>query len=317
MKNNQLINRIFSNWPVKILALAGAVILFFFNNINKLEERYLSVPLRIELDDEFVPGENYTERVRVRIRGDGEGIFRILEEDLLARANFTQYQSEGIFKAPVEIELSGTAQTVEPLEIEVEPESVTLELEEKVQKSLEVVPNITGNPAAGYNLARYYLNPSAVEATGPRSRLNNIAQVRTEEIDLTGRRSDFSVRVRILPPNELISFPGGNVIEFRGIIEETLVFREITGVDVAVVDLDPAYRIAGEIQNGTLQIQGSQEAMEAVSAGDIIMTVDASQINETGTYTLEIDPIIPDEVTVLDYQPKNIELTVEPGEDNQ
>ncbi len=311
MKSKKVFRNLFSNWPVKILALAGAVVLFFLNNINRMEERYLSVPLDIIVNDNYVLSTRHTERIRVRLRGDEDGIFQIFEEDLYAGVDFSEYKSEGIFKAPVEIDLTGNAETVEPLEIQVEPKNITLELEEKIQKSLEVVPNITGNPAPGYNLVRYYLNPSAVEANGPRSRVMNIQQVKTEEIDLTGRNDDFSVRVRIISPNEFISFPGGNVVEFQGIIEEKVVVQEISSVDIAILDLEPGLRIADPVPNGFIQLQGGQRAMNRFSMDEILLTVDASDAEEPGTYTLQVSPIVPDDLSVLDFEPREIELTVE------
>ena len=45
MTGRALLERVFSNWVVKVLSVAAAVVLFLFQRIGSLEERFLGVPL--------------------------------------------------------------------------------------------------------------------------------------------------------------------------------------------------------------------------------------------------------------------------------
>ncbi|GAB1456978.1 hypothetical protein MASR2M48_22860 [Spirochaetota bacterium] len=47
MMSKPRLERLLADWPAKILSLAGAVALFFFYQLNRLEERPLSVPLTV------------------------------------------------------------------------------------------------------------------------------------------------------------------------------------------------------------------------------------------------------------------------------
>lgn len=310
MKNSSLLNRLLNNWPVKVLSLAAAVLLFFFNTLSRLETRYFSVPLHLELPAGFVPGAPYTQKVRVTLRGESSAIFGVLEEDVEAYADFTKHDSDGEYQAPIEIRKKGTALNIDPLEIKVDPLEVTVTLEREVTKSVDVVPSLKGFPPPGYQLSQYYLKPSSVEVVGPRSHLDNLDSVKTEDIDLTGRVQDFTVQVRLGINDPLLRLPGGDVVEFRGIIQESTVLQTIEPVNVVVSNLKPNLKVQGQLPTGTIRVQGKQVDLEAIQPSDVQLEADASNIDRPGTYTLPVRPNLPPGVLVLRFDPARVTINV-------
>ena len=310
MKNNSLIDRLLKNWPVKVLALAAAVLLFFFNQLSRLEVRYFSVPLQIELPAGYVPAAAYPSKVRVTLRGESNAIFRVLEEDVQAYADFSSHHSEGIFQAPIKIRKRGTALSINPLEISVEPLTVTVNLERKVTKSVEVVPSLKGFPPPGYQLTKYSLKPSTVEVVGPRTHIDKLKSISTEDIDLTGRVADFTVQVRLALNDPLLHLPGGNVVEFRGIIQESVVLQTFDKVNVVVANLPPGLTVRGQLPTGTLRVQGKQVDLDAIRPEQLRLVIDASGITRPGTYTLPARPDLPPGILVLRYDPSRVTITV-------
>lgn len=138
--------RILEDWPVKVIALAVAVVIVLLTDIAGVAERYFSVPLQLRLAESVVPGQAYTDRVRVTLRGDESEIFRVLEDDIVAYADLTEHNSEGVYRAAVQLQKRGAALSMDALEIGVEPLNVTVTLEEKLISSVEVVPNLAGFP---------------------------------------------------------------------------------------------------------------------------------------------------------------------------
>jgi len=310
LKSSTFLRRLFQNWPVKVLSLAAAVLLVVFNNISRLEERFFSVPLHLQLPEDYVPAAQYPDKVRVSLRGQSDDIFRIMEDDIHAYLDLTDHPNEGMFKVPVRIEKTGAALNVEPLEIKVEPMDVAVELEKKLLKSVEVTPTLTGFPPPGYELGQYTVSPSSVEMGGPRSKVQDAQSVKTEDIDLAGRREDFSVRVRLVKPDPLISFPGGDVVEFRGIIEESVVLQTFQPVEVVVLDLDPQLTIASPLPEGSVRVQGRQLDLEKVTPDQVQIVVDASQVRRPGTYNLSARPAVPRGLLVLRYEPSQIQVRI-------
>jgi YbbR domain-containing protein len=308
---NRFGKNLLENWPAKVIALAVAVVVVLLNNIAGVGERYFSVPLELQLSESLVPGEAFANRVRVTLRGDEDEIFRVLEDDVIAYADFSAHNRDGVYRVPVELRTVGTALDVEALEIAVEPLNVTVTLEEKLITSIEVVPNLIGFPPPGYELTDYRLSPTQVAVVGPRSRVEGLTSILTEEIALAGRQGDFSERIRLEKPDELVDFPGGDVVDFRALITETVVQSVFEGVEITIVDLDPAFRVTSGLPTGTIRVQGKQLDLEGIPDARVSIIVDASIVNQPGTYELPTRPQIPSGILVLGIDPARIELIIE------
>ena len=308
---SELLRHALENWPAKIIALGIAIVIVLFNDLASVSERYFSVPLELRLAADVVPGAEYTNRIRVELRGDESQIFNVLEEDIIAYADFTEHTTEGVFRAPVEVQRTGSAADLEALEISVEPARVTVTLEEKLVRSLEVVPNITGFPPPGYELSDYRVSPTTVDVEGPRRSVEDLTQILTEEISLTSRTSDFSERVRLSRPDPLVDFPGGNIVDFRALIVETVVQTSFDGVEISIVDLDDDLVVVSDLPAGSLRVQGKQLDLEGVPRERVGLFVDAGGIDAPGTYALPVRPQIPGGILVLGIDPARVEITVE------
>lgn len=79
----------------------------------------------------------------------------------------------------------------------IERRRIRLDLEQVRSKVVEVVPEIQGQPAEGYQLVEARANPVEIQITGPVSRLEKVATAQTEPIDITGRSAPFSRNVYV------------------------------------------------------------------------------------------------------------------------
>lgn len=311
MKSRSFFNSLISNWPAKVLSIVAAIVLFMVYRINVLEERFFSVPLKVITNEKYIPSGPYPRNVRITLRGNRDEVFLILEEDIEATLDISLYQTEGQFKSPVLIEKKGTALEIDPLEIKVDPYEITLALEEKASKTLEVFPSIAGYPVHGYELAQYYLNPTYVRVEGPRKRISEMRTILTEEIDMSGKKENFTVRVRLAVDDPLLHFPGGNVVEFNGIVQESVILKTFEEVEIITLDLDPGFTVAGANFKGLIRVQGSQLILEDTRPEEVRLVIDCSRIVDEGTYLLPVKPDTPLGLLVLKFEPQSLELIVE------
>lgn len=310
MHLNKIVQRLIRNWPVKIISVAAAVLLFLFNQMATLEERFLSVPLHMEMAEQFIPAETYPKTVRVTLRGQSEEVNLVLEDDIEVYADFSDYTQEGTYTVPVRILKEGSLAHIDPLELQVEPKQLTLKIEKKISKSVRVEPSLVGYPAKGYELKQYFLTPSSVQIEGLESTIRDLDTVETESIDLSGRREDFTLRLRLKKPNEFSAFPGGNTVEFFGIIQENTILKTIENVDLIALDLASDLKVSGLPQDALIMVQGTQLLLEKLSKEEYILTIDCSEISEPGVYKLPVTPEVPRDVLVLKYDPTSIEIRV-------
>ena len=136
MINKKLLSKITEKWPVKILAIAAALVISIFYRMNTLETRFFSVPLQIKANESLVLANSISNSVRISLRGEPDIIQQILEEDIEAIIDLGRYANEGIFKAPVQIRKKNSALGITPLEISVLPIEISVELELAAKRNI-------------------------------------------------------------------------------------------------------------------------------------------------------------------------------------
>jgi len=214
----KLLALITEKWPVKVLSLAAAIIIFVFYRMSNLETRFFTVPLIIETSETLIPASSFSGSVRISLRGEGESIQPILEEDIEAYIDLGRYANEGSYRVPVQVRKKGSALGVEPLEISVLPVEISMVLEQRVTRIVPVFPVFHGLVAEGFEMTSQSLIPGSIVAEGPRSVLDNKVEFYTETINLDRRYENFSIMVNILNENPLIYIHGNRLLEFRGSI---------------------------------------------------------------------------------------------------
>ena len=314
MRINALLQRVFENWPAKALSFVAAMLLLVFHDITRLEERFVSVPLAVQIQSSLMPASPYPRLVRVRIRGEADQVLRVLEEDIEAVVDLTRFTEEGTYQAQVVVTRRGGGSDSSALELSVEPGSITVTIEQRMVKSVEVIPTTSGFPPSGYELSQSLMTPSSVEIEGPRSRLDGLTRVRTEDIELSNRREPFTERVRLVAPDPLVRFPGGDIVEFRGIVEEAVALHTFEGVEVVVTGLRADLRLAQNLPAGTVRVQARQLDLARTSSADVQLLIDASGIEEAGQIRLPVRAVVPHGFVVLRYDPLSMVLLVEAGE---
>ncbi|GHV92837.1 hypothetical protein AGMMS50268_33400 [Spirochaetia bacterium] len=306
----KLLAKTAENWPAKVLSIALAIILFVFHRMSVMESRFFSVPLRIEHNANLIPASPYARMIRVSLKGDANSIYPILEDDIEAYIDLQKYETEGWYRTPVQILKKGTALGVEPLEINVDPIEISLELDRRISKFLPLTASLRGSVEEGYDLSSHTLSPTQVVVDGPLRLLGNIAELYTEEINLDGRKEDFSVMVNILNRDPLLAIRGNGMTEFRGFIRSRVSVRNFTSMPITVQGLDQRFNAEIDIKQGSVRAEGSQNELDSFVPPDAFLSVDASAIDRAGTYTLPLAVSLPPELNLLRREPQELTLTV-------
>ncbi len=308
MKIRKITERLLNNWPAKVLSFALAVLLLYFYKINTTEERFLSIPLEVSIGSSFTASERYPTHVRITLRGSEENIFMVEEADLKAYADFSRHRKKGSYREPVVIERSGNALYADPLEIRVEPMEIMLDIEKKLVRNVDVVAEIKGYPAENFELADYSLNPEYLTVEGPARIIEKILVFRTEEINLSGRSENFILPVRIDYKNEMVNFLAGKEVQFKGIIEKSLIMKTFAPVKVSANNLPEGFEAAFNVQNGSLKVEAERTILETLTKDDFSLAVDLSEINETGIYTMAVVPKGTGDLKVISFVPETVRV---------
>lgn len=304
------IHQLLTHWPIKILCVAIALIFYLVFRMNTLQERQFTVPLEAQAPSGLIISSEYPHNVNVLLRGNEEDLKEILPDDIEAFINLDDFEEKGTYKVPIELRKKGAALKPEALELKTRPRELSLSLEQRTVRSLVVRPELSGFPAVGYELTQFFISPSSVTVVGPHSQILELTELTTELIDISGRRNDFTVTSRIVRPSSQIHIPGGQIVEFRGVIEETVIISTITDGELVIFDFPEDLDIEGELPHVSLTVQGSQLNIENIRPKDLNFYVDGSSIRSPGNYVLPITIDIPPDLAVLQIDPRELAITV-------
>jgi hypothetical protein len=305
------LTRAFSNWPAKVLSVAAALLLFSFYRLNRLEDRYISVPLSVSMNDEYVPSSQYPRSVRATLRGESNALFAIQEDDVRASLDLSGYRAEGQYRASVQIERKGSALGVDPLEIRTDPADVSVTMEKRMTRVVPVTPSFKGFLEPGYELVSFELSPSQVEISGPTSAVARSEEVQTDFIELAGRNSDFIVKSRIVKKDNLVSISGTDSVEFRAVVQKSLAIKSFEGVAIAPEGLESGLAVVSVLPEGKVRIRSSTTDISGFTPGQGLLYVDLSAVRKPGSFQLKVQSRAPDGFTIERFEPQSVQVSIE------
>jgi YbbR domain-containing protein len=190
-------------WLLRLFALIIAIAVWLVvSYVPRLEER--SEPL-IEREIVATLGYQVPERylllkrdheVRVRLRGRSEVVRRLGAQDVDLQIPFP---SEPSLERPNQVLLRPDDVSV-PEGVEVaslSPNTLSLLIDERETRMLEVVPDLQGEPSAGSRVEGYQVTPPQVLVEGPKRGLETLNRVYTEPIRLERHALTFDEQVEV------------------------------------------------------------------------------------------------------------------------
>ncbi|AEJ19348.1 YbbR-like domain-containing protein [Gracilinema caldarium] len=309
-KLDRLINKLIENWPAKVLSLAVALLLSMFHKISILEERYFSVPLKVETSGELLPSGPYPRIVKIMIKGESNSLYLLQESDIEAYVDLSKYKTPGLYRAPIQIKNKSTIAETSNLEIQIDPIEVLIPLDQSMTKIVPITPSFRGYLESGYELSSYTLEPNQVTILGPVNIVNSINDVTTDFIELTGRKENFSVVTKINNKESLIKIEGSLSVTFSASIQQSIAIRTFEKIPIIVSGLHNTLLARPQINYGTIKLQGSQLDLDSYTPDSSILSVDCSDIDKEGTYLLPIIVSAPQNFVVLRYEPTEIPVEI-------
>ncbi|MGM0432573.1 MAG: CdaR family protein [Spirochaetota bacterium] len=126
MAQNRFLQWLVFDWPVKVLAIAAAVTMFFFVQFMQVEQRTILLRPAVENAGDFVVDPSYIENVEVTLRGNERDIYYIQPRDLDVVLDLSSVDSSGLHTIPVEVDRSEIFKRIPDIEVTVRPEQLTL-----------------------------------------------------------------------------------------------------------------------------------------------------------------------------------------------
>lgn len=265
------LRRIFiEDWNLKLLALAITLGLWFGVTGQRAPAtvRLTRVQVSFRLPADMEISNDPRDEVEVTLTGGKGELDRLNGRDLVAYVDVSDMKpGERVVQlAPgrVKIELP------EGIRIDsIEPNTIPLRLEPRVEREVEVEARLEGSLAEGYELRGINLTPSRVRVRGPASHVNELQKALTETIPLEGRKESFAIPQTAID----ISDPKVDVIDtivnvYLEIGEQRL---EKTFAGVAVRESSGA---PARPETASVTVYGARSAIEQLRAEQMQIVLD-------------------------------------------
>lgn len=316
MKNkNRFLSLFTDEWQLKIAALVGAVFTWFFYDMISLEERYLTVPLEVSINETVAPLRSYPEAVKLTVRGRAEDIYLFSDEDFRAFADFSAHDVPGRYAVPISVQSLRSAELLNDIQIDTDPKFLDLAFDWKVTKQVEVTADLKGFPASGFEVAEVRVEPAFVEISAPESVAAPIETVSTIPIPIDGSRNSFSVLAEVAINDKTVSFTGDPIVRLYVTVSEVYVEKNFEPLPIELNHSLSGGTLSITPQTGSLSLSGRQLLMDGLSAADVSLKVDLPELVPGESVELPVVPSVPEGTTVLQQTPQTVTVTYN-GEEN-
>lgn len=188
-----IIRKIFlEDWALKLTALVITFALWFaVTGLSTPTTKRVTVPLNLNVASDVQITNSPQQEVEIEISGDKRRIEQINRSELSATVDLTE--------AP----MGDRVVSLEPQSVyvplpqgvklaEVAPSRIVVALERVEERDLEVKAETKGTLPSGYELYGLFPIPPRVRVRGPESVMRTLEFVKTEKIDIAGRKADFT-----------------------------------------------------------------------------------------------------------------------------
>jgi len=174
----------FRNLALKFVSVVLAALLWLIVSGEQTVERALRIPLELtNIPSQLELVGEPPAVVDVRIRGSSGVLSRVAAGELAAVLDVrTARAGERLFhltgtevRAPFGVDV-----------VQVTPSSLALFFENSASKFVAVLPEVEGQPADGFVVAKVTSEPSRVEVVGPASALRGLTNAVTEAVSVAG-----------------------------------------------------------------------------------------------------------------------------------
>ncbi|HEU5162985.1 MAG TPA: CdaR family protein [Thermoanaerobaculia bacterium] len=188
-----------------LLALFVAVVIWVIASESRREEvldRTLTVPVAVlGVPANMVLSGSPDETVKITVRGPESRVKNLAAETLGATIDLSGARP-GTLNVPIPAAAIDTPRNVEVISIQ--PPTLRFQLELLQRKYVSIRPYLVGSPAEGYTVESIEPRPDNALIIGPASLVDEVSEIPTERVILTGRTGTFRETVGVLSDYPLV-----------------------------------------------------------------------------------------------------------------
>ncbi|MGD2206306.1 MAG: CdaR family protein [Anaerolineae bacterium] len=274
--------------------------------------RTITLPIALEVRGEAATGYHILQPVitpdQVAVQGPAPLLTEVISVTGLIDVDMAK---ETIVRKVIVTPLGADGKPVPGLQWAPDRVEVRVGVHKKVgyKPDVEVVPDLRGEPEAGYRLGSVTVLPSTVTLVGLPSVLDNLPSfVETLPISVTGATQNLSVRSLLTVPANVVVVDA-NYVKVMVEVLPIQSSRAMTDV-VEVQGVRPEWQATPSPKIVDVILEGPDAVLAELTSDDIQVTVNVFGL-APGVHRLPLEVLEPEGVTVVSVIPETIEVVIE------
>ncbi len=302
-----------SNLNLKVAAVIMALVLWMFAKGEQTTDQLLSIPLVLRnVPEGLTTVERPPGTIAVVFEGDTKELIKLrIWGEPYAVLDMSGAAADRVFRvglSAANVVVSRDAR-VQILEVR-DPKSLDLEVDRLEERRLPVRPVVGGELADGYYmLAGAVSVPDSVTVYGPRRVIRDLRFVRSETLNVSGRRS----RVEAARPIEF-----DTPWNLHAVPREVRIFVEVEGTAVVgLTDVPVGFRHEPGFSSVTidppviaLEFSGPEHKASRLDADDVTVLIDARGLPR-GVHQLVPEIDVPEGIKIESVSPTRLTVTLD------
>ncbi len=300
----------FAYYKPRINLFILALFLWLFVITNREYEIIEDIPFTVEnLKQGKVLKEDIPKTARVRLRGIGRSLILLkLFHDAkvaLDLSTIREYFDFVITPAYVKIPSSLKVAAVTVLY----PDTVHIILDEKVERSLPVVPDVKLKTKPGYVIAgEIYAEPGEVLVSGPLSLIKDIHRVKTKKVSAEDLKKNFKQEIPLLLPHAKVELSANSVMVKATV--EKLSETFIRNIPVQIRNSPKKYSVKIQPPVVAVKVRGAASIIRDIKSEQISAFIDFPAVWKGQSNAFEPRIRIPEGVELIEFQPDTVIVTL-------
>jgi len=304
------VDLILKHFGVKVLAVVLAFLLWVHVVTNMKYDHRVELPLEIiDIPEGMMLVSDVDKNCEVMVRGTGKQLLRFFIDIDDVKITAAGY-GDGLYVIDLTPEqlLFDNKGTTEVIEVIV-PKKIRLRFEERLEKWVDVIPNVEVTSALGYQKdGKLKVLPDTVLVSGPKRVVRKMQNVKTEELTFTDIKEPFRDHVRLtFPDSSYLTLSDSSVVIEQNIIQ--LMERTFSDIPISVRNKVPDSTYTIVPMSVSVTIMALPAILDSLSAEQFAASIDVAGVSPGSTF---VSPIVtfPNGLHLIDVKPKEIRVEV-------
>lgn len=310
MNTKRLLDKILDKWPAKVICLIVAIFLYFFHQASIIDSKTIVVPLQIQENGIVMQVGSAPKSVSVVVRGSAEDIKLVDTSEITAYVSLDNISQKGQYTLPVQLSLSESLLALDPFEVKLKDEKLTLYVDRKAIRYVPLMPSVVGEVAHGYEIESITMSPSTIEITGPESVINSTESIYTTRVNVSNAETNFTVETSYQNLSSIITVVDEGPYKATVTVVPVEMEKDFEEVEVEYVNLADGLEISGDVQTVFLKLSGDMPVLENYILSKHAVQINLRDITEPGTYELPLRYSIPANLQLVEKSDDVLSVTV-------